>query len=198
MKDDPELARWAEDFRAADGEPRPSPDAILADAAKERGRTRLEWASQIGGTAFAVLVFLTLVARTRSPLFAGLAAVVLPTLVASFGVFVHLRLGAARTTASSLLEHAAAALGRAQARRRMARVSRAVLAFLTIAYWVWFPIFVLSNADRFRAQPWRLLVGGSLALVVFTASFWYVGRTVRRAEGDVARWKRIKASLGEA
>lgn len=192
-----DLAEWAKDFRGAPMEARaPSPDEILARAARDARKERLDWATQIGGTLLAAVVFLGLVVRTRSALQAGLAAVVLPVLFGLFALFVY-----ERTTAShggdSVTDHVARAVRRNRARHRLARASLAALAFLATAFWLWLPLFVLSKSERFASEPWRLAIAVVVSLLVFGLGFWRAAVKVRQSRAELQRWLAVEASLAE-
>ncbi len=193
---DPELAAWAEDFRGGDdARPPLSPEAVLDEAGRAARKERLAWASQIAGLAFAIANFLGLVVYTRSLLVTALSAVVLPTLIALFGWFAHLKLSAGKIRVETVARFVRWMVRRSRADLRVLRANLFALAFLLTVFWIWFPLFVLSHADRFGAQPARLVVGATVSLVVFGAGFLRIRALLRRAESELARWKRIEASF---
>ena len=199
---DMELSSWEEDFksdatvRGQPAEPPPlSAEAVLLEAARGSRADKLAWASQIGGLLFAVVVFLGLVVRTRSVLQAALAAVVLPTLLVLFGLFVHVRQSVGTNADESVASFVDLTTRRREGDLRLLRGNRIGLIVLAAAFWVWFPIFVVSRADRFGAEPWRLAVGALSSLLVFGGAWWNVGRRVRRAEEELANWKKVSATF---
>lgn len=196
-----DLAMWAKDFRATGDVQAPSAADVLARARRDARRERVDWATQIGGTLFAVLVFLGLVARTRSPLQAALAAIVLPVLFGLFALFVVDRsltsAGRGGSGGDSVAEHVARAVRRNRARHRLARVSLVALAFLATAFWVWMPLFVLSKSERFDRDPWRLAVGVVVSLLVFGLGFWRAAVNVRKARTELQSWRAVEGSLAD-
>jgi hypothetical protein len=190
-----DLEEWAKDFRATSVDAgAPSADEIVARAQRDARRERIDWATQIGGTLLAFFVFLGLVARTRSALQAGLAAVVLPVLLGLFALFVHDRTRAGGG-GDSVADHVARAVRRNHARHRLARASLAALALLATAFWIWMPFFVLSKSERFAAEPWRLAVGIVASLVVFGLGFWRSAINVRKAKAELRSWQDVQGSL---
>jgi uncharacterized membrane protein YvlD (DUF360 family) len=189
-----DLARWAEDFRG-DAPPTLSPAAVLEQARRDARRERILWAEQSVGTLFAVAIFLTLVVRTRSPLLTGLSAVVVPTLVFLSGYFVYVRGAVARSLARSVREHAALAVRRRRADVRIARASLVAQVFLAIVFWAWFPVFALSNAERFGREPWRLVIGAGTSLVIFGVSLVFLVRRARRARAELEQASRTLSAL---
>ena len=195
MKADPELLKWAEDFQYPEDAAALSAEAVVARSATDRGRERREWVLQLGALVFAVLVFVILVAKTRSPFFAALAAIVLPVLVALFEVTIYLRQETRGIRVASVKEHVALTVRRRLVSHRIGQVNRVAMAFLSIAYFAWYPFFVLSRAERFGGEPWRLLVGVTASVFVFGGAWFALGRVVRRTGAELARWKEIEASL---
>jgi len=194
---DEELSSWAEDFRAPAAEPL-SAEAVLREAARGARQERLAWVSQLGGLVFAIAVFLGLVVRSRSALLAGLSAVVLPTLLALFGFFIHVRQSIGKNADASVASFVTLTTRRRQGELKLLQVNRAALGFLAAVFWLWLPLFVLSRAERFAAQPWRLAVATLFSLAVFGGAWWRLGRLVRRARGDLARWRELAASFDES
>lgn len=191
-----ELSLWADDFRAEPAAAVPlSVEAIMAQAARGARRERLMWLEQIGGTAFAVAVFLGLVVRTRSLLLAALSAVVLPTLLALFAFFVHEQLALRGRALTAVRHHAELVVRRRRADVRLQRASQAVLGLLAASFWVWFPFFVFSRVERFAAEPWRLAVGATVSLVVFVGAFWLLRRRLRKARAELRRWEGVLAAF---
>ncbi|MBX3219457.1 MAG: hypothetical protein KF795_02990 [Labilithrix sp.] len=191
-----DLAEWASDFRAtAGGLDEASSESIVARAEGDARKERWEWATQIGGLAFAAAVFLGLVVRMRSPLFTGFAAFVLPTLFALFSFFVYLRVGVSKNRGTSVADHVAAAMQRNRARHRVARAGLASLALLTTGFWVWLPIFVSSKSEKFAAEPWRLGVSVTAAIVVFGLAFYRCARLVKQTRSALESWRVVLASF---
>jgi hypothetical protein len=194
-----ELTRWADDFRSAPSDGAPlSAEAILAQAARDVRRERLQWVEHLGGTLFAVAVFLGLVVKMRSWLFAALAAVVLPALLSLLALFVHDQQALRTSSGEALRDHAVLVVRRRQADVRLLRASRVVLAFLAASFWIWLPFFVLSHAERFGKEPWRLVVGAGASLVVFGLGGLWGGRRLSRARAELRRWEAVAASLSDA
>jgi hypothetical protein len=195
-RDDEELASWADDFKqGADDSPPLSPDAVIEEGKRIDRTQNLAWASQIFGILLAVANFLGIVVYTRSAIVAALSAVVLPTLLALFGWFVHLRLSVGKRVQGSVASFVAWMVKHKRADLRFARSGRLALVFLAVAFWVWFPLFVLSKVDRFGSHPSRLAFGAAFSLVVFAAAFWRTSTLVRRAEQGLAHWRKLEASF---
>lgn len=199
--DDAELAAWAEDFRAdgntGDGgrDDAPSADEIVREARRQEQRHRRDVVVQVVSLLFAIAVFLGLLLRTRSMVLAALTAIVLPTLVGLFGVFVHLRQAVGQRTGTTVASYVAFSLRGHRAEERILRANRTGLAVLALVFWAWLPVWVLSRADRFASEPWRLAVGASVAMVIFAGAWWHLGRKVRQARAARERMERIAASL---
>ena len=149
------------------------------------------------GNLFAAVVFLALVVRTGSALFAVFAAFVLPTLFATFAFFVYLHVGASKSAGASVAEHVAAATRRNLVRHRVARAAFAALAILVTGFWVWLPIFVSAKSEKFAANPWRLGVSVVVASLVFGLAFWRVARAVKQTGSDLESWRTVLASFKE-
>lgn len=197
--DDSQLAAWAEDFRAegtgGDGGEAPSADEIVREARRREQKHRRDVVVQVVSLLFAIAVFLGLLLRTRSMVLAALTAIVLPTLVGLFGIFVHLQQAVGQRTGTTVASYVAFALRGHRAEERILRANRTGLAALALVFWAWLPIWVLSRADRFATEPWRLAVGALVALVIFVGAFWHLGRKVAQARAARERMERIAASL---
>jgi uncharacterized membrane protein len=198
-RDEPpsDLAQWAADFRAPTGVEAPSAASIRERVARDARKERLEWLAQIGGTSFAVIVFLVLVARTKSLLFAALAAIVLPTLIALFGYFVYLRLDETRVPLTTVREHVERAVRQRRIRYRFMRASVWVLAVLALGFWVWVPFVWLSRWSRVAADPWRLVVAVLVAIATFAVSFAFLVWKQRKTREDLEKWTAIAAAFDE-
>lgn len=195
MKTDPELLKWAEDLQDPEDAVALSAEAVLARAATDERRERGEWVLQLGALVFAVLVLIVLVAKTRSPFFAALGAIVLPVLVALFGVTIYLRQETWGIRVASVKEHVALTVRRRLVSHRIVQVNRAAMALLSAAFFSWFPFLALSPAERFGAEPWRLVVGVTVSVFVFGGAWVGLGRVVRRTGAELARWQDVEASL---
>lgn len=193
---DDELASWAEDFKeSTPAAPPLSADAVIEEGKRNDRKQSLAWASQVLGLLFAVANFLGIVVYTRSALVAALSAVVLPTLLALFGWFVHLRLSVGKREQGTVASFVAWMVKQKRADLRIAQANRIGLVFLATAFWVWFPLFVLSKAERFGAHPSRLAFGAVFSLVVFAAGLLRTSTLVRRAQTDLAHWTKLAASF---
>ncbi len=207
LENDAELSSWSEDWKSETRGPAAVAralsaeaafaDKVLAESARGARMAKLAWAGQIASLLIAVFVFLALVIKTRSVMQAVLAAVVLPTLLGLFGFFVHIRQSIGTNADESVASFVALTTRRREADVRLMKGNRIGLGFLSAVFWVWFPLFVFSRAERFGAEPWRLAVGALSSLVVFGGAYWYVGRRVRRAENDLLHWKKVAQSFEE-
>jgi hypothetical protein len=193
--DDDDFEALAADFRGEVETPL-APAEIVAAAARDARARALRWAQQAAGTLFAVGVFVALVVRTRSLTLTVFAALVVPTLVASFGWFVHLDAEGGRADLRTLRDHAEAALARRRVELRIETSSRGVLAFLIVAFWAWYPFQLLAHGERFVREPWRVVVGTGVSVVVFALAWVIVARRIRRTRAAVTRAEENLAALG--
>ncbi|MBL8609379.1 MAG: hypothetical protein JNL38_18760 [Myxococcales bacterium] len=193
-----DIAEWAADFRGYREDAKPSVEPVLARAAKEARREVLDWLGHTGGTLFAAVVFAVLTVRTKSPLMAGLSAIVLPTLIGIYIYFVYTHVALWRRVAVSVGEHAAFALRRSIARQKVLRVSFAGLILLTGAFWIWLPFWFHAHAEKFAHEPWRALVGVVAALPTFGLAFAYYAWAFRRARVEIESWRAVQASVAPA
>jgi hypothetical protein len=189
---DDELSQWAEQFRTIDAPVAvPSADEIIAEAARDARKRRLEWIYQAGGTAFAALVFGALIIRTRAMSVALISAIVLPILFASFGAFAYLRLSASGA-ASNIVEHIALMVRHRRATLLIARVSLFTLVVLCVAFWAWLPFWILQ---RGHVAGYRMLIGAAAAAAIFLVSLVRAVRTLRAARAELTRWRAIATSF---
>ncbi len=190
-----DIAEWAADFRGYREDAKPSVTPVLERAAKEARREILDWVGHTAGTLFAAVVFGVLTARAKTPLMAGLSAIVLPTLFGIFAYFVYTQVSLRRRAAASVAEHAAAALRRSVARQKVLRASFAGLVVLTVAFWVWLPFWIHAHGEKFAREPWRAVLGLVVALPTFGAAFAYYAWAFRRARVEIESWRAVQASV---
>jgi MFS family permease len=196
MSQDDELARWSSDFRASEEQSKlPTAEEILAESRKDDRRRIVDWVAQLVGTAFAALVFGWIVVFTRSALFAGFAAFVLPVLFALSGYFVYLRLDERRVRMTAVRDHVDRAVRQRRIRHRFMRVSLWALALLTLGFWVWVPFVWLSRWERIEAAPWRLVVAVSFAILVFASGFAWAVRQRRKTREELEKWEAIASAM---
>lgn len=207
MTHDDELSRWSEEFRApgttdvrlgaGGGGGLPGVEEILAEGRRDDRRRLVDWVGQIAGNAFAAVVFGWVVIFTRSALFAGFAAFVLPVLFGLSGYFVYLRLDETRGVATSVRDHVERAVRQRRIRHRFMRASVWALAVLALGFWVWVPFVWLSRWERIATEPSRLVIAVSAAIVTFVASFAFVVRQRRKAREELEKWQAIASAFCE-
>lgn len=205
MSHDDELDRWSKDFRSDPAEhaqhPRsarpalPTADEILAQSRRDHRRRIVDWAAQIVGNAFAALVFAWVVVFTRSALFAGFAAFVLPVLFGLSGYFVYLRLDESRVPTTTVREHVERAVRQRRMGHRFMNASVWALAVLAIGFWIWVPFVWLSRWERIAAEPSRLVIAVTAAIATFSVAFVWVVRQRRKAREELEKWNAIASAL---
>jgi hypothetical protein len=199
MTNDDELSRWSEEFQATTPKSSALPglDEILAESRRDDRRRLVDWVGQIAGNAFAAVVFGWVVVFTRSALFAGFAAFVLPVLFGLSGYFVYLRVDEGRVPMTTVRDHVIRALRQRRIRLRFMRASVWALAVLALGFWMWVPFVWLSRWERIAADPSRLVVAVIAAIATFAASFAVVVRQRRKAREELTKWEAIAVALTE-
>lgn len=192
-RDDDLLRAW----RGLAGERGPTaidPDEVVARAHRDASRERREWLVTGGATAFAIAVFMGLVAWKRTWIYGALAAFVLPVLVLLFAGSTFAHAAERRALSASIAEHTFAAVRRNRARVRLARASLGALGVLAAGFFAWLP-FLAIDSERLTREPWRLAVGVAAALLVFGGAFVASARVVRTAREELERWEAVARSL---